>query len=86
MMEIDQIKSAIETGLDGSRVMVDGDGTHFSAIVISGEFAGKTMVQQHQMVYKTLGDKVGTDIHALAIKTFTPEEWEKAKDLNVIKG
>jgi acid stress-induced BolA-like protein IbaG/YrbA len=78
-MEINEIRSAIETGIPGSQVVVDGDGSHYSAIVVSKEFAGKSMVQQHQLVYKTLGDKVGTDIHALAIRTFTPEEWESAQ-------
>ena len=84
-MEIDEIRSVIEKGIPGSQVVVDGDGTHFSAIVVSDEFSGKSMVQQHQLVYKTLGDKVGTDIHALAIKTYTPDEWEKEKDLRVIQ-
>ena len=85
-MEIDEIRSVIEKGIPGSHVIVDGDGTHFSAIVVSDEFAGKSMVQQHQLVYKTLGGKVGTDIHALGIKTLTFEEWEKEKDLGVIQG
>ena len=66
-------------------MIVDGDGTHFSAIVISNEFTGKSMVQQHQLVYKTLGDKVGSDIHALTVKTYNPEEWEKEKNLRVIQ-
>ena len=79
-MEIDEIRLAIETGIPGSQVTVDGDGTHFSAIIVSSEFLGKSMVQQHQLVYGTLGDKVGTDIHALAIRTFTPEEWETKKN------
>jgi acid stress-induced BolA-like protein IbaG/YrbA len=85
-MEIDEIKSSIESGMPGSDVLVDGDGTHFSAIVVSAEFAGKSMVQQHQLVYKTLDGKVGTAIHALAIKTYTPDEWEKEKGFNVIQS
>lgn len=80
-MDIDDIKQTIADGLDGSTVMVEGDGTHFAAIVVSDEFSGKSMVQQHQMVYRTLGDKVGADIHALSLKTLTPDEWEKDKDL-----
>jgi len=83
-MDIDDIKQAIAEGLDASTVMVEGDGTHFSAIVVSEKFAGKSMVQQHQMVYGTLGDKVGADIHALSLKTLTPDEWEKEKDLRAI--
>lgn len=85
-MGIDEIKKGIEAGLPGAEVTVDGDGTHFSAVVVSEVFAGKSMVQQHQLVYQTLGDKVGTDIHALAIKTYTPEQWEKQRDLRVIRG
>ncbi|MEX2525499.1 MAG: BolA family protein [Gammaproteobacteria bacterium] len=83
-MQIDDIKQFIETGLPGAAVEVDGDGTHFSAIVVSEEFAGKNMVQQHQLVYKTLGEKMGNEIHALSIQTYTPEEWEKKRDLRVI--
>ncbi|MGK0298987.1 MAG: acid stress-induced BolA-like protein IbaG/YrbA [Gammaproteobacteria bacterium] len=83
-MGIDEIKSCIEDGMPGADVLVDGDGTHFSAIVVSTEFAGKSMVQQHQIVYKTLGNKVGNEIHALAIKTFTPDDWKKEKDLRVV--
>ncbi len=83
-MQIDEIKQLIETGLPGATVEVDGDGTHFSAIVVSEEFTGKNMVQQHQLVYKTLGEKMGNDIHALSIQTYTPEEWEQKKDLRVI--
>jgi acid stress-induced BolA-like protein IbaG/YrbA len=65
-------------------VIVDGDGTHFSAVVVSEEFQGKSMVQQHQLVYKTLGDKVGADIHALSLKTLTPDEWEKEKYIRTV--
>jgi acid stress-induced BolA-like protein IbaG/YrbA len=79
-MELDEIRSCIEAGLAASEVLVDGDGTHFSAVVISELFAGKTLVQQHQLVYKTLGDKVGSDIHALTIRTFTPEAWQKFRE------
>lgn len=83
-MEIDEIKKLIDSGLPDSRVVVDGDGRHFVAIVVNECFAGKTMLQQHQLVYETLGNKVGTDIHALTIRTYTPEQWEKQKELRVI--
>lgn len=79
-MELDEIRSCIEAGLPGSEVLVDGDGTHFSAVVVSDMFVDKTQVQQHQLVYKTLGEKVGSDIHALTIKTFTPEQWQKFRE------
>ena len=76
-MEPQIIKALIESGLPDADILVEGDdGTHFQARIVSGLFADKTMVQQHQMVYKTLGDKMGRDIHALSIQTYTPEEWE----------
>ncbi len=79
-MEPQIIKQLIEAGLPGADIIVEGDdGTHFQARIISELFADKTMVQQHQMVYKTLGDNMGTDIHALSIQTYTPEEWEEQK-------
>jgi acid stress-induced BolA-like protein IbaG/YrbA len=78
MMNPDTIKELIAAGLPDADIIVEGDdGTHFQARIISGLFADKTMVQQHQMVYKTLGDKMGTDIHALSIQTYTPDEWEQ---------
>ncbi len=83
-MNIEEIKKMIADGLEGSTVIVDGDGTHFSAVVVSEEFQGKSMVQQHQLVYKTLGDKVGADIHALSLKTLTPDEWEKEKYIRTV--
>ncbi len=74
------IKKLIESGLPDADIIVEGDdGTHFQARIISAAFSGKSMVQQHQMVYKTLGEKMGTDIHALSIQTYTPEAWEQHK-------
>ena len=83
-MQTDAIKTMIEQGIPECQVLIDGDGTHYQAIVISDQFTCKTMVQQHQMVYKVLGDKVGTDIHALSIQTYTQEEWDKQQELRVI--
>lgn len=83
-MQVDDIADLIKAGVPGSEVEVDGDGTHFTAVVISDEFAGKNMVQQHRVVYKALGDKMGTDIHALSIQTYTPEEWKKKSSLRVL--
>lgn len=76
-MEPHIIKMLIEQGLSGADVVVEGDdGTHFQARIISEEFAGKSTLQQHRMVYKTLGDKMGTAIHALSFLTYTPEQWK----------
>lgn len=83
-MQNDDIKQLITAGIPGCIVEIGGDGTHFEAIIVSDSFTGKTMVQQHQIVYQALGDKMGTDIHALSIQTYTPEEWEKKKNLRVI--
>ncbi|MDB9751665.1 BolA/IbaG family iron-sulfur metabolism protein [Gammaproteobacteria bacterium] len=74
------IKELIEAGLPDANIIVEGDdGTHFQARIICEAFTGKSMLQQHQMVYKTLGDKMGTDIHALSIQTHTPVEWDEQK-------
>jgi acid stress-induced BolA-like protein IbaG/YrbA len=75
-MQPEQIAKLIEAGLPGSMAMVEGDGTHFSAVIVSGEFAGKSPVQQHRIVYRALGERMGRDIHALSMQTFTPEQWQ----------
>ena len=75
-MGTEQIKSLIQAGFPGAHVEVDGDGRHFNAIVVSHLFSGKSMLQQHQMVYKSLGGRMGTEIHALSIKTYMPDQWK----------
>jgi len=76
MITSDTIKTQIETGLPCELVRVEGDdGYHFQAVIVSPEFRGKRMIQQHQLVYRALGDKMKQEIHALSMKTFTPEEW-----------
>jgi len=83
-VHIDEIKNLIQEGLADAEVMLNGDGTHFETTVVSDQFNGKTMLQRHQMVYKTLGDKMGREIHALSIQALTRNEWVNKKDLNVI--
>ncbi len=69
------IKQMIEAGLPGAQVDVAGDdGVHFEARVVSEAFAGKLPLARHRMVYATLGDAMGGAIHALALKTLTPDE------------
>ena len=64
------IQKLIEAGMPGAQVTVTGDdGQHFEAVVVSAAFAGKPMIQQHRMVYATLGDRMGREIHALQLKT-----------------
>lgn len=75
-MSPENIKSAIEKSINASLVEVRGDdGAHFEAVVVSGEFEGKTPVERHKMVYAALGDAMRADIHALSIKTYTPEQY-----------
>ncbi len=77
-MNPEEIKVIIENAIPGSIVNVEGDGTHFEAIIISSEFQGKGLVEQHQMVYKALGESMSY-IHALSLKTYTPEQWKQVK-------
>lgn len=75
MVTAESIKTHIETALPCVLVQVEGDGHHFNAIIVSAEFRGKNMVQQHQLVYRALGDRMKQEIHALSMKTLTPEQW-----------
>lgn len=74
-MQPEEIKQLIERGLEGARASVSGDGEHFEATVIAPVFAGKSMLQQHQLVYRVLGDKMKQEIHALSLRTYTPAQW-----------
>jgi len=76
-MQADELKKQIEAGVPGAEVMVQGDGDHFEATVVSAGFEGKSMVQQHQIVYGALGDLMQGEVHALALRTLTPEQWKK---------
>lgn len=72
----EEIKAAIESAIPDAKVHVDGDGRHFQAVVVSTTFAGKSRLQQHRAVYDALGSSFDTEaLHALAIKTMTPEQW-----------
>lgn len=75
-MDPREIADLIEQNLSGAQARVETDGQgHYEALVISPAFAGKRSLQRHQMVYGTLGERVGREIHALQLQTFTPEEW-----------
>ena len=71
----EQVKSYISEKLPCTHLEVEGDGQHFYATIVSPEFAGKRLVQRHQLVYAALGDRMKAEIHALAIKAFTPDEF-----------
>ena len=68
----EDIKEWIEQNLDESEVEISGDGRHFGAVIVCAGFVGKTRIQQHQMVYAALGDRMKDDIHALSMRTMTP--------------
>lgn len=74
MVTTESIEASIRAGLECERVEVVGDGQHFQALVVSGAFAGKSRVQRHQMVYATLGGRMREEVHALSMRTLTPEE------------
>jgi len=77
MISPEQVQTIIQERLSNAEVKVVGDGQHFEAVIVSSDFAGKTRVKQHQMVYGVLQDELATEtIHALSLKTFTPEAWQ----------
>jgi acid stress-induced BolA-like protein IbaG/YrbA len=73
-----EIERLIMQGLAASEVRVgSSDGTHFEALVIAADFDGKSRLSRHQMVYATLGERMGREIHALSLRTLTPDEWRQ---------
>ena len=75
-MTAEQLQSFIASRLVCTHLNVEGDGRHWSAVVVSVEFEGKRPIARHQRVYATLGAKMHTDeVHALSMKTYTPAEW-----------
>jgi len=72
----DLIKSYIAARIECTHLEVDGDGQHFTAVIVSSAFAGKRLIQRHQLVYAALGDRMKAEIHALSMKTLTPEEYQ----------
>ena len=78
-MTADELQAIIAAGLPCEHLHVEGDGRHWYATLVSAEFEGKRLIQRHQRVYATLGDKIKTDeVHALSMKTYTPAEWQAA--------
>ena len=75
----DQLKNYIADGMACEHLEVTGDGHHFEAVIVSELFRGKNKVQQHQIVYKALGDRMREEIHALSMQTLTPELWAERK-------
>ena len=76
-MNPEDIKKLIEAGIPGAEAFVTGGDGKYEATVVSPDFAGLTMVKQHQKVYGTVNEHIATGaLHALTIKTYTPEEWQ----------
>jgi acid stress-induced BolA-like protein IbaG/YrbA len=75
-MTPEQLQQLIAAGLACEHLQIEGDGRHWFATIVSAEFEGKRLIQRHQAVYATLGEKMRTDeVHALSMKTYTPAEW-----------
>ena len=70
------IHGYLQAGLECTHLEVEGDGQHFQAIIVSPQFAGKRLIARHQIVYAALGDRMREEIHALSMKTLTPEEFK----------
>ncbi len=78
-MTAERIQEILQQQLSGCVAIVENperDGVHFQARVMCPGFVGKTRVQQHQLVYGALGDLMHEAIHALALRTYTPDQWE----------
>jgi acid stress-induced BolA-like protein IbaG/YrbA len=74
-MNAAQVQSLIEAGLPGAQVRVSSpDDTHFDAVIVAPQFAGKRTIQRHQLVYGTLGALMGREIHALSMQVLSPQE------------
>lgn len=77
-METEAVADLIRKGMPGAEVKVTGDGSHFEAVVVSQEFAGKTLIQKQRLVMATVKSQIESgELHALSIKTFTPEQWSE---------
>jgi acid stress-induced BolA-like protein IbaG/YrbA len=74
-MNANEVQLLIAAGLPGAQVIVESDDdTHFTARIVTAQFAGKRMIARHQLVYAALGQKMGREIHALSIEALTPDE------------
>jgi acid stress-induced BolA-like protein IbaG/YrbA len=80
IMSPEKVADLIRAGLPGATVRVESDdNTHFASLVVAPQFAGKRPIARHQLVYATLGELMGREIHALSIEALTPEEFAGRK-------
>ena len=80
MLEPERVKELLTSAFPGADIdLVDLTGTrdHYQARIVSAAFAGKSLIEQHQMVYRALGDLMKGPIHALALNTYTPESYAR---------
>jgi acid stress-induced BolA-like protein IbaG/YrbA len=76
MVTPEDVQRYIAQGLACEHLDVQGDGHHFEAVIVSNLFEGKRLISRHQLVYAALGDRMRAEIHALSMKTLTPQEWQ----------
>jgi acid stress-induced BolA-like protein IbaG/YrbA len=80
MVSPDQVESMIKAGIPDAQVQVQdltGGNDHYQVVVVSSQFEGKSLVQRHQLVYRSLQQAMTSDaIHALTMKTYTPQDWQ----------
>ena len=86
MLTPDTLKNYIVAALPCAHIEVEGDGQHFYATIVSAEFQGLSMIKQHQRVYAALGDRMKAEVHALSMKTFSPEQWAARSAIGVRNG
>ena len=75
----DSIRASLAAGFPCDVVEVRGDGHHFEALIVSSAFEGQSRVRRHQLVYAALGDRMREEIHALSMRTLTPDEWRAGR-------
>lgn len=77
-MHPNEVKKLLSTQIKCDHIEVYGeDQRHYEALVVSSEFEGLMKIKRHRLIYQALGDHMVADIHALSIKTMTPEEYNK---------
>ncbi len=80
----EEVKRLVTEGLPGCEVTAKGDGSHFELVVVGEVFRGKSPVQRQRLVYAALGDRITSgEIHAVTIKAYTPDDWDRASKLQV---
>jgi len=75
MVTPESIRASLLAGLPCEHVEVRGDGTHFEAVIVSKAFEGLSRIRQHQLVYAALGERMREEVHALSMRTLTPQQW-----------